>query len=93
MPSVIPAEPSHSVGAACFSWRRLRALYSANDIFVLGCWLTAALSTPLLTGPADAVGCIAIDEGDEGDDIGGFEPCRAVISGTDGKGHVAPEEA
>ena len=44
----------------------------------------------LLTGPADVVGCSAIDEGDG---IGGFEYCRAMISGTDDKGHGAPNEA
>lgn len=45
--------------------------------------------TPLPTGAAGAVGCSAIDEGD---DTGEFERCRAVIAGTDGKGCVAPDE-
>ena len=87
MPSIVPAEPSHSFDAACFSWHCLRALYSAN-VILLGCWLTLASSTLLPAGCADAVGCSAVDEGDV---IGGFECCRAVISGTEG--HVAPNEA
>jgi hypothetical protein len=48
------------------------------------------LSTPLSTRPPDAVGCSAVDEGD---DIGRFECCKTVISDTDGKGRVAPNEA
>jgi hypothetical protein len=39
--------------------------------------------------PTDAVGCSAVDEGD---DVGGFECCGAVASGTGGKGRVAPNE-
>ena len=58
------------------------------NVILLGCWLTPALLTLLPAGHADAVGCSAVDEGDV---IGGFEHCRAVISGTEG--HVAPNEA